>query len=374
MAITITIPPGEGTVADPFDAFFGDSGTLIRQVDVYNADGTPYYLDAPVTEGSISVDMNRDERRTLDVTFDNDGNWFRSDPSGFWYDKVIKVYRGVMDSTGILKYLIGEFVIDRISSPHFPKVTKVTGRDRTKTLMMAKFPTATGFVIGNALESVIQTIAVNGGITKLNLPTTGITLTRDFYFDLGSTRWDAIRDLAENYSYEVFFSAAGVLTMRPFVDPTTAPVTFSFGTGPTGNLGTYELSTNDTRIFNDIIVTGSSSDTIPVSAQAQNTEPSSPTRIDRLGRRTYVYESKVLTTSDQCLTLAQSLLKIMALESYELEVDALVVPWLEAGVAVEFIDPDPAPEAPTRFLLTNFEIPLTPSLMSASARRVTIVK
>lgn len=374
---TITIPTGIGSVANPTEAFFGSSGSLIRQVDVFNADETPYYLDAPVIDGSIDVDMNRDERRTLELTFDNKDNLFRSDPNGFWYDKFLRVYRGVMDSTGVLKFMCGEFVIDRITSPHFPKVTKVVGRDRTKQLMVAKFPTATNFVIGNALESVINAIVTNAfGSTSIrrNLPTTGILLTRDFFFELGSSRWDAIKNLCENYGYEIFFDTNGVLTMRPFVDPTTAPVTFSFGTGLTGNLGTYELSTNDTRIYNDIIVTGSSGDTLPVSAQSENNEPSSPTRIARLGRRTYVYDSKVLTTAPACKTLADSLLKIMALESYELEVDSLVVPWLEAGVAVEFLDPDPAPSAPTRFLLTNFSIPLAPGFMSASARRVTIVK
>lgn len=372
---TNTIPIGIGAVTDAQSAFFGATGRAYRRVDIYNADGSLWLQDAPVLEGSVTIDMNRAERRMAELTLDNDGNVFRSDPAGFWYDKIIKVYRGVQDvDDSTLIYQLGEFMIDRITCPNFPKVTKVTCRDYTKKLQKAKFSQATGFASGVPLEQAIAGILVSGGVTRYNLPNTGIPLDRDFYFEAGTERWQAITDLATSFGYEVFFDVSGTFTMRLFVDPTTAPVQFTFFTGVEGNLARYELSTEDSRVFNDIVVTGSASDILPVYGRAENNEPGSPTRIEKLGRRTYPYDSKFISTQPQAQALADSFLKIMALESYELELDALVAPWLEAGVAVQFIDPDPAPQAPNRFLLTNFNIPMKVGTMSASAKRVTIVQ
>jgi hypothetical protein len=368
------IPPGLGTIPNADAAFFGETGRVYRRVDILNPDGSIWLADAPVLEGEISVDMGRDERRTFQMKLDNDGNLFRSDPDGFWYDKIVKIYRGVMSSDGTSQaYQLGEFVIDRISEPHFPREVTVTGRDYTKVMKLAKFARATAFTAGMPLEQVIGVIATNAGITKQNLPATGKILQRDFFFEAGLSRWEAAKQITDAYGYEMFFDQAGVIVIRPFVDPTTAPVQFTFFTGDGANLASYELSTNDTRVFNHVVVKGQASDSVPVYASVENNEVSSPTRIGRLGRRTYVYESKFVNTQTQADELGASLLSLMALESFELSMQALVAPWLEAGVAVQFIDPDPAPYAPVRFLLTDFSIPLALGTMEASARRVTIV-
>jgi hypothetical protein len=369
-----SIPIGIGAVTNPQESFFGATGRAARRVDIYNADGTIWFQDAPVMDGNVTVDMNRSERRMADFTFDNLDNTFRSDPAGFWYDKIIKVYRGVQDDDDNTQlYQLGEFMIDRIRCPNFPHVSYVNCRDYTKKLQKAKFSEATAFAIGASLDQVVTGILVSGGVTRYNVPVTGIQLDREFYFESGTERWQAIVDLATSFGYEVFFDQGGTFVMRLFVDPTTAAVQFTFFTGQAGNLASYELSTDDTRIYNDVLVTGSASDILPVYGRAENNEPSSPTRIVRLGRRTYPYDSKFITTTPQAQALAISLLKIMALESYELELDALVAPWLEAGNAVQFVDPDPAPQAPNRFLLTNFTVPMKIGTMSASAKRVTIV-
>lgn len=372
--MTLSIPPGLGTLVSPEDAFFGAAGEVYRRVDVFNSDGTPYYLDAPILDGSVGVDMNRDERRTFELTFDSPNNEFRSDSTGFWYDKIIRIYRGVQDASGAARYYpLGVFMIDTITEPHAPHTVAVAGRDLTKQMMLSKFATATAFGAGVTLESVVNALAGVAGITNRNIPVTGVTLDREFFFEVGKSRWESAVELVTAYGYELFFDQYGFLIMRLFVDPTTAPVSFSFLTGGEGNLVGFSLVTNDSRIYNHVVVSGGASNSLPVDGEAENTEESSPTRIARLGRRTYSYESKFVESDAQCAALAMSLLKIMALESYELAMEALVAPWLEAGTAVEFLDPDPAPLAPTRFLLTDFSIPLTVGTMTANAKRVTLV-
>jgi len=74
------------------------------RVEVYEADGKRLWLAdrlndpdfARMTDGSVSVSSSSDERRTLDITLDNrDGLLRPNSNNGFWYDKIIKVYRGI---------------------------------------------------------------------------------------------------------------------------------------------------------------------------------------------------------------------------------------------------------------------------------------
>lgn len=49
-----------------------------------------------LVSGTISVNYDSSERRTLDLTVDNSDGLLRPDPtSGLWYDKIVKTYRGV---------------------------------------------------------------------------------------------------------------------------------------------------------------------------------------------------------------------------------------------------------------------------------------
>lgn len=370
------IPTGIGSVADPDSSFFGGSGTVAVKVDILDAGGAVWVADAPVVEGSISVDYSRAERRTISVTFANSDGSFSSDPDGFWYDKVLKVYRGVKDDSGSTQmYSVGTFYIDSISENNFPNSVSVNGRDATKKMILAKFSEATAYAAGQSIENIVGAIATNSGITATSFEQTGVVLASQVLWESGSPRWDAISSLANSYNQEVFFDRFGVLTMRKYVDPTTAPSQFTFYTGSDGNLASFSKSTNDSNIYNHILVKGGNTDTIPVWAQAENNEPSSPTNISKIGRRTYNYDSKLVLTSTQAQDLADSMLRIMALESYEINLESLVAPWLDVGVAITFNDPDPTLNSPTKFLLTSLNIPLTPgATMNATAKRVTLVK
>ena len=70
------------------------------------------------------------------------------------------------------------------------------------------------------------------------------------------------------------------------------------------------------------------------------------------------------------LALANQMLKVRALESYQVELGSIVFPWLEAGTAVAFIDPAPATGLePTNFFMSNFSIPLALGQMDVTAKR-----
>lgn len=356
-------------------SFNASVNRVVRWVDIYQSDNTTlWYREAPVTEGSVSVDMGRSERRNIDITLVDIDGQLPHGPDGLWYDKILKPFMGI-ELDGI-QYVtcLGEFMIDKLERPQFPNVIKVTGRDFVKKLLLDKFTATTTFSAATTYEAVIKTIATNGGITKFNLSPSGKTLTNAFTIERNTERWKAIEDLADAAGCQIYFDNFGYLTLSPFVDPYSAPVAHTFKTGTDGNLVTYTKTAEDTRMRNHVVVYGDGTNNPLVFGEASNTEPSSPTRIAKIGRRTYPYATKVLATNSEAQALALALLKVMALEQYDVGMDALVAPWLEAGEAIEFIDPEATAGTPTRFLLSNFTIPLGLQAMSVSAKRIHLVK
>lgn len=358
------------------DAILGPTTKVRSRVDIFESDGTTLFQkNVRLINGSVSVDQGRSERRSFSLELLNQNGELDNYPGGFWYDKIIKPYRGVKLPDGTeYESRLGEFVIDNIDTPDFPSIVSVSGRDYTKKLVTSKFAVPTSFAQGASLETVIKNIALNGGISRFILPNSGKTLGRSFLFDRGVPRWEAINELATAYNYEVYFDRRGYMVMDEPQDPVTSPEVFTFKTGGTdGSLSTFRKRTSDTRIYNFIAVEGQSAGEVPIYAEAKNTEPSSPTRIDKIGERVFLFKSAFITTQAQAQEVANSFLKIHALEQFDISFDSLVIPWLEAGQIIKFIDPSPNPGDPTRFLFSSFTIPLGLGTMSSVAKRVTIV-
>lgn len=372
----IEVIVGDVPPQDIIDVFLGDTVTVERFVDIYEADNvTPWLRRVAVTEGSVSVDSTRDVRRNLDITFHDADDQMGFGPDEFWYDKIIKPYRGVQSPDGQYAWVtpLGEFMIDKITRPHFPSLMQVTCRDLTKKLLLNKLTETTTFSAGAKVEDVISAVASNGGIVKMNLAITDKTLAYDITFDRGTDRWKIITDLAESINHEVFFDNFGNMTLRPYIDPISSPLTMTFNTGANGNLVSYSRQTEDSRLYNHVVVYGDNANAPMVFAEAENTEPSSPTNIARLGRRTYTYASQFITDNTQALAVAQRFLSRVALEQYDISMESFVLPWLEGGDAIKIILPNTATYEPTRFILPQFTIPLGLAPQSGSAKRVSII-
>lgn len=271
---------------------------------------------------------------------------------------------------------IGEFMIDRISEPHRPREMSITGRDYTKKCMNSKFVQSTQFAAGQTLEALIGTIAANAGITKRLLPTTGIVIGRSFFFERGKSRWDAMKEIAGAYNYEIFFDATGYLVIRPFRDPSTTPPILYFEThSGDAQVASYTKSTSDAQIFNHVVVSGENSEDTPlVWAEAINEDFTSPTSVREIGARYFEYVSAFVTTKAQAQELAEGFLSVHSLEEFELGFESLMLPWLEVGDVVGFVDPRAAADDPTIFLLSNLTLPLGLGPMSGTGRRLTLVK
>jgi hypothetical protein len=270
---------------------------------------------------------------------------------------------------------IGEFMIDRIAEDHFPHHIQVTGRDYAKKCLLSQFVKTTGFTANDKPEAVIRAIAANAGVTKFTLPVSGKTLGKDTFFERGTDRWSAMSEIAEAFGYELFFDSRGYLVMREYLDPLTSPISYTFETGRYGNLVSYSKSSSDSSLFNHVIITGESADSevLPVTGEAINNNPSSPTRVGRIGDRVLSITSAYVTTEAQADALALQHLRIAALEEFEFSFSSIMLPWLEVGEIIRFLDPKRDPGEPDRFLFTGLSIPLGLGPMDGVGKRVTVV-
>jgi hypothetical protein len=349
------------------------------------------------------------------------GRWFHYHPSiNLSYTPALNVARELAFLRSAVSWLyqygeqrswetqIGEFMVDKIEENSFPHEIQITGRDYVKKLSRIKLDAAASWQTGFDIDTLVKSLAALAGLTKFRINSRGAKLVSTQSFDRTTDYWTIIKTCTDSVNVEVFFDAAGYLMVRPYLDPSTSPITFSLNVGGNnGNVSTFKRSSDDGSLYNRVVVTGISSDTtindgIQFQAVAENHTPTSPTRIERIGVITYYYSSELFTSVRQCQDYANRLLKVMALENYTFDFESLVAPWVEAGeicevprgtVSTDPVDtPDttmtsqpivtnPPPSAginfvntvPDRYLLSSFTIPLGLNTMSGSAKRVNIV-
>lgn len=312
-----------------------------------------------------------------------------NETGGRWFDLRLPALGGAQVAilmTNVVKWFkseygnwetqIGEFVIDGISTPHFPSNVKVTGRDYTKRALNSKLENAMSFDAGTTVGMLVTALAANSGITKMRLGSMPETIGSTMSFDRGTPRWEVMGAAARTQGYEIYFDHEGYLTTRKYLDPTTSPENYVFKTGPEGNLASIDRAVNDTRIYNHIVVYGdptSGETRLPFIAEVKNENPSSPTRMEKLGDRYYSYASTFFTSQQQCQDYAVRLLRLHALESFELSFQAINYPWLEVGEIARVEDPKAVASDPTKYLVDSATIPLGLGPMSFTGKRVVIV-
>jgi hypothetical protein len=389
--VTTYIPPVSSVGLPPDEVINALTTGVVdieRYAAIYESDAaTPMaidHFDGRLVDGSITVDGTRDERRMCDIQLINDDRQLNLDADyGFWYDKIIKVFWGIEYwSSGAYKrweMQLGEFMIDTIKEDYFPNVTKITGRDYTKKCLISAITNSIQFDPTTPVETIIRALAANAGVSKFRLPYTGLSFTDPVVFDPGTPRWDVMKRIANSVGYEIYFTPDGFLTMRPYPDPSTSPVTWAFLTGkPAGTLVKYTRSSDDSLVKNHCVVIGTpKTDDGGFSqvafGEAKNEVTSSPTRIARIGDRLDLFKSEYITESSMAQAVAEARLKISALEQFNVEIESLLIPFVDGGDIVTVNTGDQGSYVPTRFLFTNYTFPLQLGAMTGTAKRVTIV-
>lgn len=270
---------------------------------------------------------------------------------------------------------VGEFVIDGMNDRRFPGQIKVTGRDYAKRCIISKIPRDVIFPTGTSISELIRALARNSQITgNMNVPEIGKYLTAPLAYAAKTPRWDIMVAAANGVGYQLYFNNVGELTMVPYNDPVYDPVAYEFKTGADGNLVDYERSTNDSNLFNHIVVYGAANAVgIPYFGEALNTDPNSPTSINEIGDRYYEYSFDTVTSDNDAVRLAGVFLKVAALETYELNFSSICYPWAEANTISRIKDPNAFEWEPDKYLTDTVDIPMGLGPMGMTGKRITHV-
>lgn len=268
---------------------------------------------------------------------------------------------------------LGEYVQDSAStSSENPNAVEITGRDYVKRCLLSKLVAASTYDKGRSIESVIHTMAINSGIRKLSLPSTGVQLPRDMTWEADVSRWEIMKELATDSGYDIHFNLEGILVMEKFRDPTTSPIDLNLDVGRYGNLISRGLRTSDSQLFNHVVVVGESADedTPPAWGEARNTNPESPSNIEELGNRVIRHQAATITSNAEARERARTMLSVAALEEFELDFSTPLLPWVEPNHIVGLTPEAAGTWGPDRFLLSSLSMPLDLSPMTGTGKRI----
>lgn len=185
--------------------------------------------------------------------------------------------------------------------------------DACKLMVLNRLPSQTSFSIASTTR-ILPDVVVYG-------------------LKQGGDPWQDIMELAQAIGYETYFDPTGMFVFRPVPDPSTGDPVWEFdeNVNPLVSEASRELS--DDQTFNHVIVIGQSTSTAnAVSAEAQDTNPNSPTYIlGPYGQVTERLTFSLITSQDQAQDAADAILRNSIGASDTVTLEVVPQPALEPG-------------------------------------------
>lgn len=341
-----------------------------------------------VDEGSVTVDVERGTRRTLQLRIVNDDGQYTPTTSSdyFFFNRLIRVYRGLryIDSRGgeTDEYvLLGTFYVDRpeVFAERGMSVMTIDASDRWKKIATGGFPTARSYASGTNVNTIIRQIAIDCGLTDEDLnidPLTDWTtgekqIGTTFEWEIGGDRSSTLLELCNQFGLECFFDVAGFLTTRPIPDPTKVTPVWSFASGVDAvMLGATKIQ-NDLSLVNHVIVSGENTDGVfsGVRVEIKDTNPSSPLYIyGPLGDRVLHHTAPLVTTTAQATKVATKIWQENAQIEEEIKLPTLCIPHLQGNDVISIYEPDLA-KVNDRYLARRFDVALRETRMTIETKK-----
>lgn len=193
--------------------------------------------------------------------------------------------------------------------------------DAVKLMIQDRLPSQTEFSIATTTR---QTPLLVYGLTQ------------------GTDPWQDIQELAAAVGFEAFFDAKGVFVFRPVPDPRYGVPVWSFDDVENHSIVEAKRQLSDEQTFNDIVVIGqSSSSQNPVSAEAFDDDPSSPTYIlGPYGRVSQRVTFSLITKQDQAQDAANATLYNSLGAAETVTIVVVPMPALEPGDVIAVTVPE----------------------------------
>lgn len=325
----------------------------------------------PLT-GQVSVDRNRDIRRTLNCSaVDTDRTLVPTDPSSMLapYGQELRVFRGVRLPAGDELAPCGVFRIVKVNTEAPTGQVSIEGEDLAQVIRRNRWTTPYKVTPADAADAITAILEDRYSDVTVEMEATGYTVGKA-YLESGpeSDPWRDAQDIARSAGYELAFGPDGVARLYTPAAPDGEPVA-TYTSGAEAVLLSASREVDATETYNGVYAYGESSAlTAPVYAEAWDEDPASPTyRYGPFGEVPRFFSSPFITTSDQATSAATSLLAQVTGSAEQVQWSQIVNPAHDVDDIVDLVVDQLHLDA--RLVLDTLDIPLTATdAMTANAR------
>lgn len=330
-------------VSSSWDAVIRGSHVVDLRVDAYRA-GVLVASDLPVEpdSGSLTVDGAAEARRSVQLTI-ADPSLVPTSPTSILtpHGTELRISQGFRFPSGIIERVpLGRFRIDKPSTPLLGAV-QVSAVDYSRLIAEDLFINAAQSVTGNTLVAEIRRVIQQTMPTATVTDTTGDTsLAKLTTWEQGSSRWEAVKELALALNADVAPNVNGEFIIRRFPAITNAPV-WTINVGESGVLigGSEDWDREGT--FNAVTVRSEPTDgSNPVQATVYDLDAASATFWNGpFGHRPTTYSSPLISTVAQCYDTGTTILNRSIASARSLRVACVPNPALDWGDVITVVLP-----------------------------------
>lgn len=349
-------------ISNRFRQALAQSHTMVARVDAHY-DGAVTLADVPISAGSVTVDRGSKVRRSLSLTVADPSllPWDATDPLAV-YGQQLVVSRGIRFTDGSTEMIpLGTFRINEPSGDTLYGPVTLSGQSMECAIADDVFdvPTSTkgvGTCVA-AIEVLIHQTLPSAVVVNLtsdgrNPPCAVVA------WDAGGNRWDAVVQIATAMQAEIYVDALNRFVITDTPNVLSDAVVWDIAEGEGGTLMASSRTMSRTAVYNNVVASGenTSGNSVPVSAFARDTNPTSPTRWGGpFGKVTKHISSGLWTTTAACQAAANAALFDAIAPNIQASIDASPNPALEGGDVIRVAHT----VHKELFLVQSLSIPLT---------------
>ena len=355
-------------------------GMMAIRLQWLNPDGTVAFdiTDDMISQGSLNVSYAFGSRRSATVTMDNWANVYDVNVDKIWFGQQVKLWLGMYDEDGVPRLVPnGVFYINDPSITENPgqKVSNLNLVDKWHWLngtlggkLEAIYRIALGADLYDGIKGLLMTNRGNGYPIDGVTPVFDRTISPDKIpcpYEYRSSDTGALSDvlsaIGTMLEASMGYDEVGrfcVENIQLDVDTTHRPVLWEFSEDEVVLVG---MSTRAlmSQLYNDIIVCGGVLGGAMAYGRATNTNPASPSCVQRIGYKTNRYIESKYYSNEQCQGLAEYYLSESVRLQYEKTFQCAPIYHLKPNNLVSVVSKNGNDKQ--YFLVNSFTIPLAPT-------------
>lgn len=324
-----------------------------------------------IVDGNVDIDTTRLTRRTFTANVLNeDGQWTPGSTwaGTFYVNRLIRLFRGIDYGSGEELVPVGTFMIDHadVAVERNMSVVVLSGSDLWKKLGKSAFPSAKSWPIGTGINTIIDYVATQAGVTLLNLDPLTSRQSSDkliqkvFAVEQGDNRGEAIAKLCSDFGIDIYFDVLGRLTTQDFRKPGDKAVVYTYDPDQNNNLITVKSSYTDDNLYNAVLVIGTKDKENIVKYRIRDTSPSSVTSVNRIGERVFVYETDNISTVTAAAIVCERLFYQKVLINEDITLETICNPAFEGNDVIKVREADFS-KLDSVYRIKAFTVPLSTS-------------